>query len=116
MLGKQGGTLWSQLKSAAPAGLWKGRNCLPLLEVAGNLKAALGAFLVMFIGANFAQLHPEVGRRARFLEVTVVDRGLSLLLGAGGAQVSSQAGLLQGCPQSYQKWQRPAGAQCNLSV
>lgn len=78
MLGKQGGTL----ESATLSGWWKGRTCLPLLEVAGNLKAALGAFLVLFNGANFAQLHPEVGRRARFLEVAVVGPGSSLL-GAG---------------------------------
>lgn len=30
------------------------RNCFQ--EVAGNLKAALGVSLVLFIGANFAQL------------------------------------------------------------
>jgi len=67
------------------------------------VKAALGAFLGLSIGANFAQLHPEVGKRARFLEVAVVDRGLSLLREEVGAQVSPQAGPLQGGPQSYQK-------------
>lgn len=33
---------------------WKVKNCVQ--EVAGNLKAALGVSLVLFIGANFAQL------------------------------------------------------------
>lgn len=48
--------------AAQPFGFWKGRNCLPL-EGAGNPEASLEAFLVLFIGANFAQLHPEVEKR-----------------------------------------------------
>lgn len=44
----------------------------------------MGAFLVLFIGANFAQLHLEVGRRARFLEVAVVDKRFELAVRAGG--------------------------------
>lgn len=41
-------------ESGRPARMWKGSNCLQ--EVAGNLKAALGVVLVLFIGARFAQL------------------------------------------------------------
>lgn len=71
------GTLLSPVRTYVR--LWKGTKGRPLPDAAGNLKAALGAFLVLFIGANFAQLHPEPGRRAGLLEVDVVERGLSLL-------------------------------------